>query len=94
MEATSSPLGAGIMPSIMTLQPCSSIHRWGKRHGRWPSRCSQVLPDAQTCILELQDDAIRNLFSSKTKREYTVPSLTVFVTVFFALAVLTYGIAT
>jgi len=41
----------------------------------------------------LQDDAIRNLFSSKTKREYTVSSLVVFVSAFYFLAIVTYGIS-
>jgi hypothetical protein len=40
-----------------------------------------------------QDDAIRNLFSSKTKREYTVSSLVVFVSAFYFLATITYGIS-
>ena len=39
----------------------------------------------------VQDDAIRNLFSSKTKQEYTVGTLLIFVTCFYFLAVVTYG---
>ena len=39
-----------------------------------------------------QDDAIRNLFASKTKREYTVAALFTFTTIFYFLAALTYGI--
>jgi H+/Cl- antiporter ClcA len=38
-----------------------------------------------------QDDAIRALFSSRTKREYTVPALVLFVSAFFWLSVLTTG---
>ena len=41
----------------------------------------------------LQDDAIRNLFSSKTKAEYSVNTLIVFTAIFYGLAVLTYGIS-
>lgn len=40
----------------------------------------------------MQDDAIRNLFSSKTKREYSVASLLIFVTAFYLLAIVTYGV--
>lgn len=40
-----------------------------------------------------QDDAIRNLFSSKTKREYTVSSLVVFVSAFYFLSAISYGVA-
>ncbi len=40
-----------------------------------------------------QDDAIRALFSSRTKREYTVPALVIFVTSFYWLAVITYGVS-
>jgi chloride channel 7 len=39
-----------------------------------------------------QDDAIRALFSSRTKREYTVAALVVFVASFYGLAVITYGV--
>lgn len=47
-----------------------------------------------TCWLAAdQDDAIRNLFSSRTKAEYSVGTLLSFVTIFYTLAVLTYGIA-
>ncbi|KAJ9530379.1 hypothetical protein QJQ45_000747 [Haematococcus lacustris] len=53
------------------------------------SSASFMLPLAFSC----QDDAIRNLFSSQTKREYTVTALVTFVSVFFVLAVLTYGVA-
>ena len=41
----------------------------------------------------MQDDAIRNLFSSQTKREYGVGSLTTFTVAFFFLTVITYGIS-
>jgi chloride channel 7 len=40
-----------------------------------------------------QDDAIRNLFSSQTKAEYSVMTLMTFVMTFFVLAVLSYGVA-
>jgi hypothetical protein len=40
-----------------------------------------------------QDDAIRNLFSSKTKAEYSVNTLVVFTATFFTLALVTYGVA-
>ncbi len=47
-----------------------------------------------TCVCVCpQDDAIRALFSSSTKREYTVPALILFVTAFYWLAVLTYGMS-
>lgn len=43
------------------------------------------------CVLLLQDDAIRNLFSAQTKSEYSVSTLLTFSTMFFVLAVLSYG---
>lgn len=46
-----------------------------------------------TLFFNTQDDAIRNLFSSKTKSEYTVSALLTFTTIFYFLAVLTYGVA-
>ncbi|MEW5313527.1 MAG: hypothetical protein WDW38_005088 [Sanguina aurantia] len=46
-----------------------------------------------TLFFNTQDDAIRNLFSTKTKREYTILALITFTTVFFLLAVVTYGIS-
>ncbi|GLC67770.1 hypothetical protein PLESTF_000605500 [Pleodorina starrii] len=48
--------------------------------------------DLATLFFNTQDDAIRNLFSSKTKREYTVSALLIFSTIFYFLATLTYGI--
>ncbi|KAG2496165.1 hypothetical protein HYH03_005767 [Edaphochlamys debaryana] len=48
--------------------------------------------DLATLFFNTQDDAIRNLFSSKTKREYTVGALLIFTTIFYFLAALTYGI--
>lgn len=48
---------------------------------------------AHTRTTRPQDDAIRNLFSSKTKREYTVSSLLVFISAFYSLAIITYGIS-
>lgn len=39
----------------------------------------------------LQDDAIRNLFSAQTKNEYSVSSLLTFSSMFFLLAVISYG---
>ncbi|GBF93681.1 hypothetical protein Rsub_06784 [Raphidocelis subcapitata] len=55
-------------------------------------------PEAQynglaTLFFNTQDDAIRNLFSSKTRREYSVPTLITFAGVFYCLALLTYGAA-
>eukprot|EP00798_Chlamydomonas_sp_ICE-L_P013668 gene13668-19556_t len=44
--------------------------------------------DLATIFFNTPDDAIRNLFSSKTKREYSVPALVTF----YTLAVITYGI--
>lgn len=55
--------------------------------------CASTPNRAHTHTSPRQDDAIRNLFSSKTKREYTVSSLVVFVSAFYALAVITYGIS-
>lgn len=40
-----------------------------------------------------QDDAIRNLFSSRTKAEYSVTTLVVFTTTFYLLSLVTYGMA-
>jgi chloride channel 7 len=40
-----------------------------------------------------QDDAIRNLFSSKTKAEYSVPTLVTFTVTFFSLSLISYGLA-
>ncbi|PNW88649.1 hypothetical protein CHLRE_01g038700v5 [Chlamydomonas reinhardtii] len=48
--------------------------------------------DLATLFFNTQDDAIRNLFASKTKREYTVAALFTFTTIFYFLAALTYGI--
>ncbi|GIL91065.1 hypothetical protein Vretimale_9495 [Volvox reticuliferus] len=47
--------------------------------------------DLATLFFNTQDDAIRNLFSSKTKREYTVSALLIFSVIFYFLATLTYG---
>jgi chloride channel 7 len=49
--------------------------------------------DLATLFFNTQDDAIRNLFSSQTKSEYTVSSLITFVVCFYFLAVITYGIS-
>lgn len=49
--------------------------------------------DLATLFFNTQDDAIRNLFSSQTKAEYTVSSLITFVVCFYFLAVVTYGIS-
>ncbi|KAF5829363.1 putative chloride channel protein CLC-d [Dunaliella salina] len=54
---------------------------------------SNQYSDLATLFFNTQDDAIRNLFSSKTKREYTVSSLVVFVSAFYFLAIITYGIS-
>mmetsp|Transcript_13825 Transcript_13825/g.37368 ORF Transcript_13825/g.37368 Transcript_13825/m.37368 type:complete len:858 (-) Transcript_13825:79-2652(-) len=54
---------------------------------------SNEYSDLATLFFNTQDDAIRNLFSSKTKREYTVSSLVVFVSAFYFLAIITYGIS-
>ncbi|KAJ9530837.1 hypothetical protein QJQ45_028717 [Haematococcus lacustris] len=65
-----------------------------------PPPCPPPPPHAPAAVLQIlilllavSDDAIRNLFSSQTKREYTVTALVTFVSVFFVLAVLTYGVA-
>lgn len=49
--------------------------------------------DLATLFFNTQDDAIRALFSARTKSEFTVGSLLVFAVLFFALAVLSYGLA-
>eukprot|EP00271_Cylindrocystis_brebissonii_P004752 TRINITY_DN16591_c0_g1_i1.p1 TRINITY_DN16591_c0_g1~~TRINITY_DN16591_c0_g1_i1.p1 ORF type:complete len:534 (+),score=97.56 TRINITY_DN16591_c0_g1_i1:171-1604(+) len=49
--------------------------------------------DLATIFFNTQDDAIRNLFSSKTVHEYNAHTLISFLVIFFALAVLTYGLA-
>mmetsp|Transcript_23545 Transcript_23545/g.51672 ORF Transcript_23545/g.51672 Transcript_23545/m.51672 type:complete len:861 (+) Transcript_23545:337-2919(+) len=49
--------------------------------------------DLATIFFNTQDDAIRNLFSSKTKQEYSVTTLVAFVTCFYFLAVITYGMS-
>ncbi|KAF8058892.1 CLC-D [Scenedesmus sp. PABB004] len=49
--------------------------------------------DLATIFFNTQDDAIRNLFSSRTKAEYGVGALTTFTVTFFALAVACYGLA-
>ncbi|CAM6082441.1 unnamed protein product [Calypogeia fissa] len=49
--------------------------------------------DLATIFLNTQDDAIRNLFSTSTKGEYSAYSLFMFLAMFFSLAVVTYGTA-
>jgi chloride channel 7 len=49
--------------------------------------------DLATIFFNTQDDAIRNLFSSQTKNEYSVSTLLTFVVMFFFLAVVSYGVA-
>ena len=49
--------------------------------------------DLATILFNTQDDAIRNLFSSQTKAEYSVGSLLTFTSTFYALAVASYGLA-
>lgn len=51
------------------------------------------LPLGPPATTTWQDDAIRALFSSKTKAEYSVGTLLTFVVVFYLLAVLTYGVS-
>lgn len=49
--------------------------------------------DLATIFFNTQDDAIRNLFSSRTINEYNAYTLIAFLIIFFTLAVLTYGLA-
>ncbi|KIY93570.1 Chloride channel protein CLC-d [Monoraphidium neglectum] len=60
-----------------------------------PFMCEQggQYNDMATLFFNTQDDAIRNLFSSKTKAEYSVNTLVVFTATFFTLALVTYGVA-
>lgn len=46
-----------------------------------------------TIFFNTQDDAIRNLFSAKTKQEYSVPVLMTFTTVFYLLAIISIGVS-
>lgn len=50
-------------------------------------------PPIPTRTLISQDDAIRNLFSSKTKAEYSVGTLIAFAATFYCLSLITYGLA-
>eukprot|EP00250_Pteridium_aquilinum_P011550 c20146_g1_i1 orf=525-2813(-) len=49
--------------------------------------------DLATIFFNTQDDAIRNLFSTKTLHEYSASSLLTFLAMFFSLAVITFGTA-
>eukprot|EP00899_Mesostigma_viride_P022719 jgi/Mesvir1/3631/Mv04366-RA.3 len=49
--------------------------------------------DLATIFFNTNDDAIRNLFSSNTHHEFSAQSLTVFVVIYFILAVITSGTA-
>ncbi|MCO5557006.1 hypothetical protein L7F22_010561 [Adiantum nelumboides] len=49
--------------------------------------------DLATIFFNTQDDAIRNLFSTKTIHEYSASSLLTFLALFFSLAVITFGTA-
>ncbi|KAH7447178.1 hypothetical protein KP509_01G095400 [Ceratopteris richardii] len=49
--------------------------------------------DLATIFFNTQDDAIRNLFSTKTLHEYSASSLLIFLGMFFSLAVITFGTA-
>ncbi|KAI5073169.1 hypothetical protein GOP47_0011182 [Adiantum capillus-veneris] len=49
--------------------------------------------DLATIFFNTQDDAIRNLFSTKTLNEYSASSLLTFLALFFSLAVITFGTA-
>eukprot|EP00898_Chlorokybus_atmophyticus_P007736 jgi/Chlat1/7964/Chrsp69S07401 len=48
--------------------------------------------DLATLFFNTQDDAIRNLFSSSTAGEFTAKSLITYLILFYALAVITYGV--
>ncbi|GMH08419.1 hypothetical protein Nepgr_010259 [Nepenthes gracilis] len=49
--------------------------------------------DLATIFFNTQDDAIRNLFSAKTIREFSAQSLLTFLVMFYTLAVVTFGTA-
>ncbi|GKV42765.1 hypothetical protein SLEP1_g50139 [Rubroshorea leprosula] len=49
--------------------------------------------DLATIFFNTQDDAIRNLFSAKTFREFSAQSLLTFLVMFYTLAVVTFGTA-
>ncbi|CAA7017213.1 unnamed protein product [Microthlaspi erraticum] len=49
--------------------------------------------DLATIFFNTQDDAIRNLFSAKTMREFSAQSLLTFLAMFYTLAVVTFGTA-
>jgi chloride channel 7 len=49
--------------------------------------------DLATIFFNTQDDAIRNLFSTNTPREYNSYTLITFLVTFFLLALVTYGTA-
>mmetsp|Transcript_33733 Transcript_33733/g.86204 ORF Transcript_33733/g.86204 Transcript_33733/m.86204 type:complete len:833 (-) Transcript_33733:225-2723(-) len=49
--------------------------------------------DLATLFFNTQDNAIRSLFSSNTGHEYSVSTLTIFFLFFYALSILTYGVA-
>ncbi|OAE18083.1 hypothetical protein AXG93_2899s1120 [Marchantia polymorpha subsp. ruderalis] len=49
--------------------------------------------DLATIFFNTQDDAIRNLFSTRTQHEYSATSLIMFLSMFYSLAVITYGTA-
>ncbi|KAG1653076.1 hypothetical protein FOA52_007509 [Chlamydomonas sp. UWO 241] len=82
------------LPLMVTCQPCPPdaaglCPRMDNSHsGNFVSfGCASKYEynDLATIFFNTQDDAIRNLFSSKTKREYTVASLVTFATCFYFL---------
>ncbi|GAX72881.1 hypothetical protein CEUSTIGMA_g336.t1 [Chlamydomonas eustigma] len=89
------------LPFMVPCQPCpldtSTCPRLDNSHsGNFVSfgcRSKNQYNDLATIFFNTQDDAIRNLFSSQTKREYTVTTLIIFVTCYYFLAVVTYGIS-
>lgn len=57
-------------------------------------QCSSGLyNDLASLLLNTNDDAIRNLFSSGIEREFQIPTLLIFFAAIYCLGIITYGIA-
>ncbi|KAJ7552546.1 hypothetical protein O6H91_06G059900 [Diphasiastrum complanatum] len=92
------------LPLLTTCTPCPDPVRYpdivcprpSKHYGNYVTfHCSSEnqYNDLATIFFNTPDDAIRNLFSTKTVHEYSAQSLFIFMVMFYLLAVITYGIA-
>ncbi|KAJ7546444.1 hypothetical protein O6H91_08G040500 [Diphasiastrum complanatum] len=92
------------LPLLNTCTPCPDPVRYpdivcprpSKHYGNYVTFHCPIenhYNDLATIFFNTPDDAIRNLFSTKTVHEYSAQSLFIFLVMFYLLAVITYGTA-